>query len=512
MKRFLLFIFLVLYLFSSAIYADNNDQLYITSKSFFSVKPIFRPTSPEMVSIKRDRVNVDEERKLSADLIFYGGQSFGEERLARYFLPYGKSEVAVGELGSNFVKQENVDVIANYFGILSYNLYKVGAPVGNTLNNYTFESKLSFRPKQTFYGATLAFKQHVSKYPDKGFWYEIVVPFEHVKNDMHLKETIIKSGGPNGNDPKVPAGFVANMTQAFKQTSWLYGKIDGPQSKTGIADPYLRGGLVFVNDETHYLDSFMGISFPTGNVPTSEFVWEPLVGNGGHATAFFGTSAGFRVWSKCERSLFFEFDTAGTVYFDNHQTRSFDLKDKQWSRYMWVYLDKKSTTTSPGINTFTRRVNVSHGSIRDLNTAYIYKHGGLQLETGYHFFGRQSEQVRLVREWEKGPAIASIINNNNDFIAGSVSRDNATIKEYLRIKNDSIGDQETYRAIEESDLDLDSAAHPSVIAHTLYGTISYHCEIAKYPTYFGAGGSYEFSSNNDALERWMIWGRFGMYF
>lgn len=512
MKRPMLFLFLFIFFIFSNVHADNSNEVYITSKSFFSVKPIFRPTSPEMSSLKRDRINVDEEKKLSFDVFVYGGQSFGGDRLARYFMPFGKKEVSVGELGSDFVNKENVDVIANYFGILTGPMYRPGFPVGDTLDNYTFESTLSFNPKQVFYGVTLAFKQHISRYTDKGFWYELVFPIEHVKNNMNLKEVVIRKGGPNGDDPEVPAGFVGNMTQAFKQKSWLHGKIDGPQSVTGLADPYIRAGLLYVNDENHYVDSFVGISFPTGTVPHSEYVFEPVAGNGGHATVFFGTSAGFRIFSKCETEIYLEFDTAGTVYMDNRQTRSFDLKDKQWSRYMWVYLDKRSTTTSPGINTFSKRVNVSHGSVRDLNSAYVFKRGGLQIEAGYHFFGRQSEQVRLAKDWEEGPALASIINQNDVFIGGSISKNLCTINEYLRIGNDSVDGQEVYRTIKESDLDLESAAHPTVIAHTLYGTFSYHWKNCAHPKYIGLGGSYEFSSNNDALERWMLWARFGIYF
>lgn len=511
MKRIIHF-FLIILLFLSLDNFCDSDNLFITNKSFFSVQAIFRPASPEMVSIRRDQLNVYDNNKSIIDVIVYGGESTEPDKLARYFLPFGKTKVLTGELGSKAVQEEKVDVIANYFGVLTSAPFKPGETVDTTIKNYTFQSELSFKPKQVYYGAVLTYKQHISKYTDKGFWFEIVAPIEHVKNNMNIKEKIITAGGPSGNDPSVPPNSVGNMIEAFKQKKWRFGKIDGPQSKTGIADLYARIGYTYVKEETHHLNSYIGFSGPTGNVPTGEFVFEPVVGNNGHATLFIGTSAGFKIWSNCNKALYFEFDTLGTLYFENEQTRSFDLKNNAWSRYMWVYLDSKSTQTHPGINVFTRRLKINPITSRDLTTAWVYKDcNGVQAELGYHFYARQAEDVKLAKPWQKKFAIASII-MNNEFIAGGISRDNATINEYLRIENDSINGKEVYKPIEESDLDLDSAAHPGVLSHTGYLTLSYNWGCAKNPKFIGLGGSYEYSPNNAALSRWMLWARFGISF
>lgn len=509
MKRGSIF-FLVLFILSfisSIIHANNA-----TSKTIFVVQPIFRPTSPEMISIRRERLRMtDEEKRYSFDVIPFGGKTMNEEDLAEYFLPFGKNEILSGELGSTAVKQNTVDAIANYFGILTSDLYKAGFPVDGTLNNYTFESRLSFHPKQVFGGVTLCYKQHLSRHTDKGFWFDVVIPIEHITNDMGLKEEIIKKGGPDGDDPNVPQGFVGSMTQAFKQSAWKYGKINGKMDTIRIADLYFRLGYITVKEETHYLNSYLGFSIGSGNPVTSEFVFEPIVGQNQHNTFFSGISAGFRIWSSCEQSLYYELDTCGTLFFNNEQTRSFDLKDKSWSRYMWVYLDKNSTTTSPGINVFTKRVTVDAGTSRDFNSALVYKNRCFYGELGYHFYSRQAEEVQLVNPWQEGPAIASII-KNGDFIAGGASRNNATINEYLDIGNDTINGVETYVEIKESDLNLESAAHPALISHNVYFSLAYHWDCSINPKYAGLGASYEFATNNAVTKRVMLWGRFGISF
>ncbi len=510
-KKVIFFLFCFFSLLNLFISIKSDD---FSSKSFFSVQRIFGPTTPECVSIKHDQIRLyEEEKRYSFDATVFGGSTFNEDDLAKYFLPFQKKEIIAGELGSKAVKEGDVDVIANYFGVLTSNFYTVGSPVNGTFNNYTFQSKVKFAPKQTFAGVTLTYKQHLSRYLDKGFWFEIVVPIETVTNTIGMTEEITTAGGPDGNNPTIPPGFVPNMTSAFRQSTWRFGKINGPQSATGVADLYFKVGYLTLKEENYFLRSYAGLSFPTGNQVTGEFLFEPIVGQNKHATLFGATSIGFKVWSRCNKSIYMELDTCGTLFFSNDQIRSFDIKDKSWSRYMWVYLDSTTTTTSPGINVFTKNLNVQPGTARDLNTALIYRDGNFQAEGGYHFYSRQAEEVKFSKPWEPGPGIAAIYNSANDFIAGGLTRDNATIKQYTGIDNDTINDTFVFRELQESDFDMESASHPALISHTIYVALSGHWDqCGRHPKFFGVGGSYEFSSNNAATQRWMAWARFGLSF
>lgn len=501
-----------------------------SSKTYFSVQPIFKPISPETLSIRRNQIRIfQEDKHFTIDCTFFGGTSFNSKDLATYFLPFDKTQkcesndlqfetnctgrifIRAGELGSNWVNEGQVDVIANYFGVMTSEPFKAGTEVN--FKNNTFESEVELHPTQKFSGFGLVFKQHASRYSNEGFWYSITLPFIRVKNDIGLKEKIIKKGGANGDDPIVPPGYVANMTEALKQQSWKFGKIKNClPAKSGFSDLYISLGYLSRKEELYNLESFIGFSVPTESAATAEFLWEPRVGNNNHYTIFSGATAGFKVWSNCSSSIYYHIDTMGTMYFENIQTRSFDLKAKPWSRYMWVYLDNKSTTTSPGINVFTRPLRVTQGTERDLNTAFILKTDiGFEAEAGYHFYGRQAEEVKLEHRWKKGPAIAAITKNGK-FTIGQVSRNNATINEYTGILNDTFNGVETYKEIEESDLDLESASHPALISHILYGSLAWHWDKIKHPKFIGIGGSYEFSSRNNALHRWMTWAKFGISF
>lgn len=509
-KNFILLFFIYFCCTTVLIEARNSS-----SKTFFSVQPIFNVTSPETVSIKRDQLRIENaEKKYSIDITAFGGESTNEKDLAKYFLPFNKSEILVGELGSKSVINEDADVIANYFNIFTDTFFEAGEPLEDFVKNYTFESKLSFRPKQKFYGAALTYKQHLSRYTDKGFWIEVILPVEHVKNDINIHEEVLTEGGPNGDNPNIPEGFVGNMIDVFKQTTWKFGRIDGSRSKTRIPDLYIKLGYNYFTERNYHLSSIMGFSLPTGNKPTGEFLFEPIVGQEGHATFFFGTSLGFKILSSCEKSVFFEFDLNGTIFFDNDQIRSFDLKGRPWSRYMWVYLEKKSgVKPSPGINTFTRSVNVSVGSSRDLNSAFVYQDKCINAEVGYHFYSREGEKIKLNSPWPKNIAIASVYDKDKDVIFGTISKNRATIRDFLNVENDTEnGIPDAYKQIEESDLDLESAAHPCVISHKVYFSLAYNWCKCNHPKFFGIGASYEFGESNAILERWMAWARLGISF
>lgn len=490
----------------------SNSFADVSSKTYFSVQPIFKPVSPETISIRRNQMRIlQEDKNFTIDATVFGGQSFNKKDLAIYFLPFEKTKIRAAELGSKWAKEGSADVIANYFGVMTSEPFQSGSQVN--FNNNTFESEISLSPIQSFAGVGLVFKQHAARYSNEGFWYSITIPLIWVKNNIGIKEKIIKRGGSNEDNPIVPPGYVGNMIDALKQQSWKFGKIKNClPSATGISDLYVCLGYLSQKDEVYNLESFIGFSAPTEKAANAEFLFEPRVGNNNHYTILSGVSAGFKIWANCNSSIYYQIDTMGTLYLENIQTRSFDLKAKPWSRYMWVYLDSKSTTTSPGIDVFTRPLKVTQGTARDLNTAFVYKHDcGFEVEAGYHFYARQAEEVALAHKWIKGPAIAAITKDGR-FTSGQVSRNNATINEYTGIMNDTINGVEVYKEITECDLDLESASHPALLSHIVYGSLGWHWDNIDYPKFLGIGGSYEFSARNNALERWMGWAKFGVSF
>lgn len=505
-----------------------------TGHTFFSVRPQFQSGSPEKESLFRampcmagnnlpvevNNLVVAEapDKRRGIQVVPFGGKTVAGNchGLAQYFMPFGKTELIVGEYGSQAALNNTVDVVANYFGVLTAN------PGLNadayTVTDLTFQSKISLRPAQSVIGCGLHYAQMLSRRCDgTGWWFDIAFPIEQVKNKVCFKEVVINSGGGD-----VQPGFVATVGDAlrgntvFGNKKFNYGKIcAGAMKKTGVADVQIRLGYTPINTKTGYVDTYIGLIAPTGNKPCGEFIFEPIVGNNKHWGIQFGTLDGAELWGNDCQALWFEGVINGQFLFHNTQRRSFDLVDKQWSRYIALYPNAQATALTdmtPGINILTRamRVDPRFALTMNLSLRWAELNNGFEFEGGYNFYGRQAERVCLSCPWVEGPGIIGIDPANRFALE---TKNNATISKAMPVIGLIDVDRNidtlvsTFVSIKRADLNLASAAHPAVITHTLYGTAGYRFDLCEFPLLAALGGSYEFSSNNAGLKRWNAWGK-----
>lgn len=483
-----------------------------TSKTFFTVRPQYSTGSPEHLSLYRNRTVLREDGIwASVQAVIFGGASTNQEGMARYFMPSwntcvkvaegpnpletaGAAQIFVG--GSKAFKEDDYELLARNFGIVTA--------------GHDFESRICFCPKQTFFGVALNYKQSLSHDEERGLWFDITMPVIHVKNDMGLSEQVINPGTP------LP-GAPANMRQAFNQEAWKFGKISPcALEKTAISDIEGRIGYDILREETCRCSSFLGIIFPTGNRPKAEYVFEPIVGRNKHWGVIWGSSFGFELWSNEKAEIDLVFDTNNNYLFEGDEIRSFDLIDKQWSRYIPMFTDSSATTTVPGINVLTRCLNIRPRGLYQFNTAFIFKYKRIAAEVGFHFFIRQSESGFLKNKWVEGPAIAGVNSASGADLADSMSL--ATMRDwnYSLITQDfdhaalslnPANNSSVYKPITEADLNIQSALHPSAISYAAYGSAAWSWDDYQYPTRFALGGAYQFATDNTAMTRYSVWGK-----
>jgi len=361
-----------------------------------------------------------------------------------------------------------------------------------------------------------------------------------------LKETITDGEDATFIDTDLPH----NMTEALRQSSWCYGKIiddccttncnptccDNSKNcmeKTAVADIEAKIGYEWFNTESCFFESYVGALIPTGNCPKATYMFEPVVGHNKHAGVFIGSTSIVEVWhSDCTDSeIDFVTDGYGLYLFGKCERRPFDLKYRPWSRYMQVYANKAQAEEAealaqagninealmlhtPGINVFTKDLYVEPRFVAISNFAIFANYKAWQTEVGYNFYARAAECVELNSCWDKEVALKAIfpadINHGGytnpvqtigtSFATTFPSNQPMTVVNY---------DQNIITA---SDLDLESAAHPAVFTHTVYGALSYRWDDYKYPWFLGIGGSYEYSDENTGLTRWMGWAKAGVSF
>ncbi len=500
----------------------------ITSRSYLAVRPLFQSASPEMISgFRSDRLHSKEDGwHGAAQAVIFGSKTTNTRDLARYFFPFCKTELVVEEF--NFddstvvlpTSSEPIDLLANHFNISTV--------------NHNFKSKISIRPQQSVVGAGLQVRKAMAMNEEKGhgFYTSLSVPIERVTNNLKFEEAIIRDGG--GVNKTIDGGTAqANMTDAFAQDEWDFGKIKGgSMSKTGVADIEFKIGYEWIQQEPFHLESYLGLLIPTGNKPNSKRLFEPIVGHGRHWGIMFGNSLGIQIWSDeaKDRSLRMEYASHSQYLFKNTQCRSIDLVCKPWSRYIELYRNEDQAATAAassnnsinlataGINVLTIPLKVRPGFSHNMTTAAVFTSKNFQIEGGYNLYCRQSECVKLSCPWQEGPVIKRGFGAGTTLptrdITGNARLENITLNTTPGTGNRiALGDYK-YNFIKESDLDLNSASSPSIITHTIYGSAGYRWDDAcDYPMFVTAGGSYEFNkANNAGVERWTIFGKLGVSF
>ncbi len=490
----------------------------VSGHTFFSVRPVFQTTFPEKVTLFRnDRAKAREDGWMGAmQAVVFGGRSTKSRDLAKFFLPFGKDSLIFAELAAPGVGAPPAgnpygrDVVAENFNIATA--------------SDSFKSQVSFRPRQTFVGAGFDWIQYIGwgcEPCDKRWWFEVSFPVVNVKNDMRLTETILNQGTPfsvnagNLNTSVAEAftgvkGLAIGTGNAVTGSGWQFGKIDGSRNRTGVADVELKLGYDWICCDDYHAYSYVGLVVPTGNKPKGEYVFEPIVGNNRHFGVMWGTAFGFEWWRSCDgdKALNWEFELNGRYLFRNTQTRSFDLYNKQWSRYQVVYrnfADAASQAAFEGINVFTQRVRVKPRFSMDLNSGFVFTACRFEGELGFNFWARQGETAKLKDPFPTTISLAAI-----PLAAATISRA-ITIREQFTGALPAVVVAAEYatNAIQEQDINFESVAHPCAISHTAYGSMGYTFDWC-WPIFVGVGGSYEFSALNTALNRWMVWGKIGV--
>jgi hypothetical protein len=523
----------------------------VTSHTFFSIRPPFQSAFPEKITLFRNiRAKAREDGWMGAfQAVVFGGQSTKSKKLAKFFLPGSNSEtpnqLIFAEQQATTIGGGTPPTINPFFrdvNATNFNIQTAG-------NN--FASRVTFKPRQTYVGAGFDWIQYFGwecDPCDKRWWFEVSFPVLRVKNDMRLTETVLNQGSTTG----ILAGKVnTNVTQAFSGNTgtglpffnpllgltgavtgsgFQFGKIDGSRSKTGVADVELKIGYDWLCDDTCYAYGYIGAVIPTGNKPKGVYVFEPIIGNNRHFGVMWGGAFGFELWRGCDgdRHVTWNVETNGRYLFRNTQTRSFDLYNKQWSRYQLVYrslADALSGTAFEGINVFTQKMKVNPRWTFDFNSALTFDICRWELEFGYNMWARQCEKVTLKNPCTSTIALVGFDNTTGDVsftgapATGSINRA-VTIRETFSPANIPTfgGAAPTLTAaiyannvIQAGDINLESAAHPATLSHTIYGSAGYNFDLCGcWPLFAGFGGSYEFASCNLALERWMVWGKIGV--
>jgi hypothetical protein len=308
-----------------------------------------------------------------------------------------------------------------------------------------------------------------------------------------------------------------------------YGKICGNQHKAGLADIETVLGWNFVNRINGFFGMNLRMIIPTGNRPNSEYLFEPIVGNGKHWGAGLGISGRARLWEKDgEQEFSFFGELNGTHLFNSKQTRSFDYeKNGFFSRYMLLKEFDASGNYAgklvPAINRTTFECSVRSALQVDFAAMFAYTYKNFVFDLGYNAWFRTKEQIKLSCCQSLTPfGIKGVQDTSPLPTPGNNTQSTATIYGIL------YADRNDPRYIDQNSpvyagyIEPSSAASTSMLSNKFFTYFGYNAVIdsKRIDPFVGIGIEIEFEGYNDnstvylsntTMSQWGIWikGGFG---
>lgn len=370
-------------------------------------------TRSQSVNLAREMAGWQEETHLFDTDRTYGTVAFAIE-YDRSFNPEKINDALFGSCSLRFSgslsgDRLETDIMADYFGLpLDYSsIVSFNPMIANVV--FDFNWYMGF-------DACLV-----------GSYIQVHFPIAYAKWDLRLHEYVINSGtqfdpagymGPERiNRSNLPATVIEawnGVAFGDMQDPLLYGRVNGAREEIRVADIQLTAGWDFWQCDAYLLGAFVRGSIPTGNKRNAIFLFEPVVGNQGHAALGGGLYGRGTVWTGCDgdRSIQLYGELVVEHLFNAKELRSFDFtKNGPGSRYMLLaeILETPSPDLYygvlesdfqysgrlfPAINQTTFPVTIAINAQVEALFAASYTQGAFVWDTGYNFWFLSKEHLK----------------------------------------------------------------------------------------------------------------------
>lgn len=364
------------------------------------------------------------------------------------------------------------------------------------------ETKVTFSPKEEFYGARFDYYQNLDKIA-KGLYLKANLPIVGVKREMGM--TVV-------ND--TPTGEAANVIKFLNGTYFKNGPdghsndqiamtnaliTSGKHTETGVADIEITLGYKFLYRSKYHVALNLGLTIPTGEDAHGKYLNEAIYGNGGHFAFGGGLDIQGRVWGDHDHNIKLNLVANYRYLFEASEKRTYRLSAYSMP-YVLLGQDGTRTGLIPSSNVLTLNSDVTPGSMFDGIFAMAYNNGGFCFDLGYNMYFREDEDVHV-----KGDLPTAVGSRY-----GVAARSFAVADHTFGSNAADFDDGGTW--LTKKDLDVDAASTPSQFTNSIYGGLGYAFKEWQYPLLMGIGGKYEWASKNSAYSQWQVWGKLALSF
>ena len=357
-----------------------------------------------------------------------------------------------------------------------------------------FNGELSLCPKQEEQALFLEYNYNLGDVFGldffKSWWFDFFIPFVSVKNNIN----------PRGKE---------ELIDSLNKPEWCGARITPKDlSKFGVPEIRLNLGTTLLNQDGFLCATYTGIAIPTVNKYPSTYLFSPLLGVNGHIAFISGLTMELPLYSNYRNSdIRILFNAKNDWYLAHNQTRTFDLWNKPWSRYL-QYRKQGEAETISGVNLFTRTVEVHPNNMFEIAAALRGKIHGFYVELGYSLWGHGDERI----EYPEKKCDNRLYDLEKYGIAGSTVLDAENNPVYLSASASTISTriddpQDLFVSIKARDIFLCSANGRGGVVNKGEVSLAYACQNDSLLGSFGIGAYFEAPVGNTLLKNHGYWAK-----
>lgn len=458
-----------------------DEHRTYSSRSFMFTKPAY--------------YDIVQEQALWHDVVY---NKHGSMRSGLQVMPFYQQSMSTQRSSKYFLINKNIELLVSGDGNIDL------LPVRNVraewlgINNANFQGIMSVNPQQQQYGVVIEYSQDLKKWFDFSFvrdmYISIIAPVCSVENNLHISQTNVANQADT---------FPQDIIQAFNQPSWLFGKIASHSKKrTNLAELKILLGTSYESKDYLQVNYNSILVIPIADKQHPEYLFDPVVGNNHHM----GIGAALNIQAPLNKdtssyAFCFFLDLESTILIRNKQYRTFDLRDKPWSRFLLMNeLDGYEPRTNvPGVNLMTYKAVIKPFNIVDFAMGWRTKTHHAEFEAGWGIWGHGYERIDHIKNFDRLFGIAGT--------KPGTTASRSTISQ--QAPNDA---DNTFVPITPFDLDLQSGANPGALNFRVFMSAGTVIKRDYQDLVAGGGWSIDLPYKNSTVQIWKAWVKLGLTF
>ncbi len=480
-------------LFIGAFFILGTNAKSKTQKTYLQTRP-FLSNLPMELTTWHTQINKTKHKNWGVNLqaVSFFQKSTNKSDLGKYFgyhsntINEDRDYINVSEALYDYLNPRNL--IHNFANVAS--LKATG--------------KFFLEPKQETFGVRLDYNHNY-----KRFYARISTPITHVKTGINPKTagTLTKLTSGEGSGKDIMNFFNGTFQETTLgstnlQNKLLYAKIGNNQDRTGLGDIKVALGYKFYKHKKDFIKFGLDVTIPMGNKAKSEWLFEPINGNGEYWALGANFDSKFRLAENKHRKI--DFIAAGHVeyLFKNTEKRIIGLQNYVTGfaqlplAHYYLAGEKDKHALFPAANILAQDLKVTPGFQLEGIAGLVVTAKNVTFDLGYNIYFKESESIKLKNCWENNKYALSLVSFNSTTLFDPI----------LDYVSGASG------AINSEHIDISTATNSSVLTHKIYTSFGYCFNECKTPLMLGIGASYEFTDGNGTTENFEIYGKIGISF